>query len=117
MDALELEERFIEFAVMITSLAENLNRSFANDHLSKQIIRSGTSPALLYGEARSAESKKDFIHKMSIALKELRETYINLRILKKRGVETQSLSIALSECNELISIMVASLNTSKRYKN
>ncbi len=70
----DLEQRLIQFAVTSIRLAEKLPASFAGRHLSGQLIRSATSPALQYGEAQSAESRNDFIHKLKIALKELRET-------------------------------------------
>jgi hypothetical protein len=67
-----LEERLIDFAVIIVSVVEALPNSKAGNHIANQLIRSGTSPAPNYGEAQSAESRKDFIHKMKISLKELR---------------------------------------------
>ena len=76
------------------------------------MIRSGTSPAPNYGEARSAESRKDFIHKMKISLKELRETVIWLRIIsRKRWVADGGVDPAIAECDELISILVSSTRT------
>jgi len=62
----DLEERLIDLAVLITKIAEEMNKSFLGNNLSKQLIRSGTYPALNYGEAQAAESKKDFIHKMQM---------------------------------------------------
>ena len=82
MNKYDLEERLIWFAVKIIELSNHLPNSNAGSHLSNQIVRSGTSPALNYGEAQSAESTKDFIHKMGICLKELRETFINVKIIK-----------------------------------
>ncbi|WP_243231820.1 four helix bundle protein [Flavobacterium pectinovorum] len=72
----ELEDRLIDFAATIIIVASNFEKNYAGNHLSGKIIRSGTSPALNHGEAQSAESKKDFIHKMGICLKELRETFV-----------------------------------------
>jgi four helix bundle protein len=85
-------------------------------YLSGQIIRSGFSPALNYGEAQSAESLGDFIHKMKISLKELRETYISLKILcvTNISIEERLLEHHLKECNELISIFVKSIQTAER---
>ncbi|MDY0989028.1 four helix bundle protein [Flavobacterium sp. CFBP9031] len=78
-------------------------------------MRSGTSPALNYGEAQSAESKKDFIHKMGICLKELRETFVCLKIIEKANLSTdrESLMQVKIEANQLISIFVSSIKTSK----
>ncbi|MGN6165997.1 MAG: four helix bundle protein [Flavisolibacter sp.] len=67
-----LDERLIEFASAIIDIAEALPDSVAGNHLAGQLIRSGTSPCLQYGEAQSAESRADFIHKMKISAKELR---------------------------------------------
>ena len=69
-----LEDRLIDFAVIIVGVVEALPNSMGGNHIANQLIRSGTSPAPNYGEAQSAESRKDFIHKMKISLKELRET-------------------------------------------
>ncbi len=80
---IEIEKRLIGFSVSIINLCSNLNHEFVAQHLSKQIIRSSTSSALNYGEVQGAESRKDFTHKASIVLKELRETHINLKIIKK----------------------------------
>ncbi len=79
----DLEERLIDFVLLIDEIIENLPPTKLANHLSGQMVRSGTSPALNYGEAQSAESQKDFIHKMQIILKELRETRIILKIITK----------------------------------
>ena len=112
----DLEDRLIEFAVQAMDIAEALPRTDAGRYLSGQIIRSGTSPALVYGEAQSAESRKDFIHKISIMLKELRETRINMKIMRKKGFLKDTLLIpnALKEVNELISIFVKSIQTARK---
>ena len=70
-----LEDRLVDFAVIIIEISDNLKSSKAGNHLGNQIMRSGTSTALNYGEAQSAESRKDFIHKMKVVLKELRVRY------------------------------------------
>ncbi len=116
MNSLELENRLIDFAVDIIELVKSNEQNYAGKHLSGQIIRSSTAVPLNYGEAQSAESRKDFIHKMQIALKELRETYVNLRIIKKSKINDKidSLNILISENNELISIFVKSVETSKK---
>ena len=109
----QLEERFIQFAIDVILLCKKIDRSFASEHLAKQLIRSAISSALNYGEARSGESTRDFLHKMKICLKELRESYINLKIQK--GVNTNSdligLEKLLKENDELISIFVSSIKT------
>ena len=83
MDRFELEERLIDFAVLIIEIIDEIKTNKAGNHLSNQLVRSGTSPALNYGEAQGAESRKDFIHKIKVVLKELRETYVSLRITEK----------------------------------
>ena len=112
----DLEDRLVGFAVKISTLVESLPMTISARTISGQLIRSGTSPALNYGEAKSAESSNDFIHKMKIALKELRESYIALKILKQ--IESQDMDILLDncllECNELISIFVKSIQTAER---
>jgi four helix bundle protein len=95
-------------------------RSFPDNReyniLSGQLIRSATSNALNYGEAQSGESRKDFIHKLKIILKELRETMICLKILKKINPDpiNNKLDKAILECNELISIFVKRVDTSTK---
>src|ERR1041384_8086470 len=79
----ELEERLIDFAVRIVKLSANLPRTPAGKHIAGQIMRSGTSPAPNYGEARGAESHADFVHKLRIVLKELNETSIWLRVIAR----------------------------------
>ena len=110
-----LEDRLIDFSVLIIKVANYLEKSYTGNHLSGQIIRFGTSPALNYGEAQSAESKKDFIHKMGICLKELRETFVCLKIIEKATLSSNIdvIIIAKSEANELISIFVSSIKTAK----
>ncbi|MCK3682670.1 four helix bundle protein [Maribellus sp. YY47] len=119
MNRFDLEERLIKFAALIIKLAETLPNSPVGVHMKNQIVRSGTSPALNYGEAQSAESKKDFIHKMSICLKELRETFVAIKIIKYSDL-TKSIDL-LEECfienNELISIFVKSIETAKKNKS
>jgi four helix bundle protein len=107
-----LEERLINFAVLILDITEKLPETRGSSHLSGQLVRSGTAPALYYGEAQSAESRKDFIHKMKIALKEMRESLICLKIIeRKKYLRDQSILNSVSELNELISIFVKSIQT------
>ena len=108
--AVELEERLIRFAVAIVKLTERLPKSYAGQHFGRQILRSSSAPALLYGEARGAELNKDFRHKLSIALKELRESHINLRIIQQAGLSS-GLDELLKENNELISIFTSAVKT------
>ena len=114
----DLDERLIDFASGCIDVAENLPKSMAGNHIGSQLIRSSTSPALHYGEAQSAESRNDFIHKMKVCLKELRETHNCLRLIGKRNwYDEVQLSDSIKENNELISIFVSSLKTAQKNKN
>jgi len=111
----DLEDRLICFSVSIIKLSESFPISFSGKHLAGQLTRSATSPSLQYGEAQGAESRTDFIHKMRIALKELRETNCSLKIVDKLGwFEKNALDQSLKECNELISIFVKSIATAQK---
>ncbi len=108
----ELEDRLIDFAVSVIGVVEDLPNTKAGNHIGNQLVRSGTSPAPNYGEARSAESTKDFVHKMKISLKELRETHIWLRIIDRKKLgDLQILPAVIGECDELIAIFVSSTRT------
>lgn len=119
MNKFDLEDRLIKFAAMIIRLADLLPNSPIGNHMKGQIVRSGTSPALNYGEAQSAESKNDFIHKMSVCLKELRETFVAIKIIKHSILikDINMLEDCYNENNELISIFVKSIETAKRNKS
>lgn len=115
MDKFKLEERLIDFAANIILFTNHVDKSYAGNHLVGQIVRSSTSPALNYGEAQSAENKKDFIHKMGICLKELRETFNCLKIIERANLtsNTELINKLKIEVNELISIFVSSIKTAK----
>jgi len=83
MTSKELQDRLIDFAVLTFRLTNAIKKDAAGNNLVNQIVRSVTSPALNYGEAISAESSKDFVHKIQIVLKELRETWVSLEIIKR----------------------------------
>lgn len=108
-----LEERLIDFAVSVISLGESLPNTRAAYHLGNQLLRSGISPSLNYGEAQAAESRNDFIHKMKICLKELLESHNCLRILAKAKIykSQEQIEILIKECNELVSIFVRNVGT------
>jgi four helix bundle protein len=107
----DLEERLIDFAVSVIKLVEDLPKTRTANHLGDQLLRSSTSPALNYGEAQGAESKKDFIHKMGIILKELRESKNNLKIMSRVGIVNGEQ--ILKENSELIAIFTKSIETAK----
>ena len=112
----DLEERLIDFAVRIIRTAESLPRTKVGLHITGQLIRSGTSPAPNYGEAQSAESRADFVHKMKIALKELRETKVWLQMITRADLIKPALKVEplIDETNQLISIFVKSIKTAKK---
>jgi four helix bundle protein len=114
MNQQELEDRLINFSVIIIRIIELLPATKAGNHLAGQLIRSGTAPALIYGEVRAAESKKDFIHKIKLLLKELRESLIAQKIIKIANLlpnDIELLDKSLIENNELVSIFVATLKS------
>ena len=116
--ALHLEDRLIDFAVRVISVVEALPDTKAGKHVASQLIRSGTSPAPNYGEAQGAESRKDFIHKMKIALKELRETHIWLKLIERKPLcSPERMQDISSECSELIAIFVKRIKTAKENIN
>lgn len=112
----DLNERLVDYAVMVIKITDMLPSTRAGNHLAGQMVRSGTSPALNYGEAISGESRKDFIHKMQIVLKELRETLNNLKIVRKAEmIKDKTLIDRLyKENDELVSIFVKSIVTAKK---
>ncbi len=116
MNKFDLEERLISFAVKIIDITTELPNTKVGSHLSGQLVRSGTSPALNYGEAQSAESRKDFVHKIKIVLKELRETSVCLKIICRVKLyrSEEKIQSALKENDELISIFVKSVETSQK---
>ena len=100
----DLEERLLEYAARIIRLTEQMVRSPAGLHIAQQIMRSGTSPLPNHGEAQAAESKRDFIHKMKICLKELRETHRWLRLIQRVPLikTPQRVDPLLQETDELV---------------
>jgi four helix bundle protein len=112
----DLEERLLEFAVRIIRVADSLTPSRAGNHVAAQILRSGTSPLPNHGEAESAESTADFLHKLRICLKELRETKRWLRLIHRVPLVDKPAKVEplLSEAEELIRIFVASTRTVER---
>lgn len=116
MNKKDLENRLVNFAPLIIKVVENTPSSKAGNTLANQIVRSGTSVALNYGEAQSAESQRDFIHKMKVVLKELRETHVCLKIIYTSSLfEKEELILqAKKENNELIAIFVKSVLTASK---
>src|SRR5262245_55835414 len=110
-----LEERLIEFAARIIFLASKLPRSFQGRHIANQIVRCATAAAANYAEARGAESRADFVHKMKIVQKELNEKLVWLRIIVKSGlVRGELMNELIAENNELCRVIGASVRTARR---
>ena len=108
----DLEDRLIDFAIQVDEIIEALPNTKLANHIGNQLIRSCTSPALNYGEAQSAESSKDFVHKLKIILKELRETRVGLKIIiKKPLVQIDMVNPVFDENNQLIAIFIKSIDT------
>ena len=112
----DLNERLIDFAVMIIELNAKLIQSSAGNYLADHMMRAGISPSLHYGEAQGAESRKDFIHKLGILIKELREALNSMKITRKAKLvkSTEQIDAAIDECIELISIFNKSIDTAKK---
>ena len=113
--ATEIEERLIDFAVRIIKVANALSKSPAGRHIAGQLLRSGTSPAPNYAEARGAESNADFVHKLKIGLKELNEASVWLRMICRAGLmKSKLLDDLIDENQQLCRILNASINTAKQ---
>lgn len=112
----DLEDRLIDFASRIIDIVEALPNTRAGIYIANQLVRCGLAPALLYGEAQAAESRDDFIHKMKIALKELKETRVCLKlILRKEMIKPITRpSEVMKENEELIAISSKSINTARQ---
>lgn len=112
----DLEARLVRFAIQAVELTEELPKNVVGVRLKDQLTRAATSTALNYGEAQSAESRKDFIHKLSIALKELRESKVALSMVEglRLSPKPDKVSSLLKEANELIAIFVTSVQTARR---
>lgn len=110
----DLQDRLIDFSVHLIEVLGHLPDTIIGKHLKGQLTRSGTYPALNYAEACDAESRKDFIHKIKIVLKELRETFVGVTIIKRlKLLDLNELSVLLKECDELIAILKRSHATAK----
>jgi len=115
----DLEDRLLNYAVMILRIAEQLPNTRAGNHIAGQLIRCGTSPLPNRGEAEAAESSEDFAHKLKVCLKELRESRRWLLLIQRADLlsDKQLLSAALQETEELIRIFFTSLKTVRRHKS
>ncbi|MEO6837927.1 MAG: four helix bundle protein [Ginsengibacter sp.] len=115
----DLEDRLVEFSCRIIEVVEALSSTRAGNYIAAQLIRCGLAPALLYGEAQGAESRADFVHKMKICLKELKETRVCLKVISKAKMITPigRLENIKSENEQLVSIVAKSIETAKKNLN
>lgn len=112
----DLNERLIDFAVMIIELYNDVNKSPSGIYLADHMMRAGISPSLHYGEAQGAESRKDFIHKLGILIKELREALNAMKVIRKAKLikSNEKCDSVIKECIELISIFNKSIDTARK---
>ena len=113
----DLEDRLVKFACMCLDVCDLLPNTKTGQNLEYQLSKSSTASALVYGEAQAAEPKADFIHKIKVALKEIRESRVNLRIIIEKPVlQNEKVQIAFKEVNELMAIFLKSIETAKQNK-
>lgn len=114
----DLGERLLDYSVRIIKVVEELENTKVGKHVANQLLRSGTSPYPNHGEAQAAESPKDFIHKIRVSLKELRETQRWLKLVQRVPLlkNPEQLNDILQETEELIKIFVTSIKTAEKKK-
>ena len=108
----DLGDRLLEFSISVGHIVKRLPGDRVGSHVAGQLLRSGTAPAAHYAEARGAESRRDFVHKMKLALKELRESRFWLQFATRMNLcSTADLQASAHECDELTAIFVRSIKT------
>jgi len=113
----DLEDRLVDFACMCLEVCDLLPNTKTGQNLEYQLSKSSTASALIYGEAQATESRTDFIHKMKVVLKEIRESRVNLKIIKRKPVViNERVDKAFNEANELMAIFLKSVETAKQNK-
>ena len=114
----DIEDRLLRFTERILEVVEALPATRVGSHIAGQLTRCGASPLANYAEAQGGESRADFIHKLGVALKELRETRVWLLLIQRKALvgPGDRLQPLVEECGELISILFASIRTAKRKK-
>ncbi len=111
----QLSERLLDFIVKIIRIADALPKTISGRHIAGQLTRAGTSCGSNYEEGCGAESRSDFIHKMSIVLKELKETRFWLRLIHRtKMLSPEEIRPALTECEELCAIIGKSISTARK---
>ncbi len=115
MKRFDLDDRLIEFSVSVCRVVEEMPSTMVGELLTSQLLRCATSPVANYGEAQGAESRRDFIHKLKLCLKELRETRAWLKFLAKLELAGAArLQPILAESDQLISILVSSIGSARK---
>lgn len=111
----DLANRFLDFSVQIAKLVKDFPRTLVGNHIGRQLLSSGTSPGANYEEARGSESNADFVHKLSIALKELKESRVWLRVVRRISLASDECTEPLmDECEQLIAIIGKSISTARK---
>jgi four helix bundle protein len=111
----DLEDRLIGFGAAVCRIAERLPETATGKHVALQLIRSGTSPFANYGEVQGAESRRDFIHKLGICVKELREVRAWLKFIREvQSCSDEQVRPVMGECDELLAILATSIRTARR---
>jgi len=115
----DLEDRFVDFTCRMIDIVESLPKTRAGNYIAGQLIKSCHSPTFNYGEVQAAESKNDFIHKMGVVLKELKECRTALKIIIKKEMikPIDKLANISKETEELIAIIAKSISTAKNNKD
>ena len=114
----DLEDRLLEYAVRIIRATESMKRTAAGLHLADQLLRSGTSPYGNHGEAEGAESRDDFIHKLRVCFKELRESRRWLKLIQRADLieKPELLGALINEADELVRIFAQSIQTARKHQ-
>jgi len=118
MNKYDLEDRLVEYTCRMIDVVEALSNSRAGNYIAGQLIKSCHSPAFNYGEAQAAESRADFIHKLGVCLKELKECRTALKIIIKKEMikPVEKLQDIFKETEELIAIIAKSIDTAQKNK-
>ena len=109
----QISERVIDFVANVLKMVNKLPAKTISSKLSDQLVRSSASVGANYEEAQAAESKKDFVHKLQVSLKEMRETYYWIRVLQKLSTEPSEFSAIIDEARQLRAILSKSVATAK----
>ena len=115
----DLEDRFVDYTCRMIDVVEALPNTRAGNYIAGQLVRSCHSPTFNYGEAQAAESPKDFVHKMGVVLKELKECRTGLKVIRKKELikPVSKLEAVYKETEELIAIVAKSISTTKKNNN